>query len=310
MIAWARAHLRAQKSALRSSYKTPLPTLMTAFVVGISIALPTCLYLLTRNLDGLVISHDDSRQISVFIRHDLDEDAALDVLANVEQRTDVHRVELISKSAALQDLKTMSGVGGMTEMLDQNPLPVTLLIEPAQTLTDAADLSALADELLAMPEVEDIRLDIVWMQRLDAIIELARRAMWLAAVLLGLAVLLTIGNTIRLIVLSQAEEIEVTNRVGGSDSFIRRPFLYRGLLLGLLGAGVALALVAVVRGLIEPRVHKLTEAYGYDYAIRGIGWDAVGIVVAAGCLLGVVAAWFAVRRHLRNLRPSRQFVEM
>lgn len=310
MIGWLGAHVRAARFSAVRSLRNPLPTLMTIVVVGISLALPTCLYLLTRNLDGLIAGRDDSRQISVFVDRTLDEDVALDVLADLELLPEIRRVELISRAAALEDLKTMSGVGGIAEMLDVNPLPVTILVEPSTELVSSQALDALAQKLKAIPEVEDIRLDIVWMQRLDAMIQLVRRAMWLAAVLLGLAVLLTIGNTIRLIVLNHADEIEVTNLVGGADRFIRRPFLYRGLILGLCGALIALALVTLVRALIEPRVQQLTEAYGYVHSVEGLGVEAIGSILLAGSVLGVLAAWLAVRRHLRGLRPGRQAENM
>lgn len=306
MIGWLRAHLRAAKFSAVRALRSPLPTLMTVVVVGISLALPACLYLLTSNLDGLIAGRDDSRQISVFVDRALDEDVALDVLADLELLPEIRRVELISRAAALEDLKTISGVGDITEMLDVNPLPVTILVEPSPELITGQALDALAQKLKAIPEVEDIRLDIVWMQRLDAMIQLVRRAMWLAALLLGLAVLLTIGNTIRLIVLNHADEIEVTNLVGGADRFIRRPFLYRGLILGLFGALVALALVTLVQALIEPRVQQLTEAYGYLHSVEGLGFEAIGSILLAGSGLGVIAAWLAVRRHLRGLRPGRQ----
>jgi len=310
MIRWIAAHGQAASFALRRTIGSPMPSLMTIVVVGISLALPACLYLLTRNLDGLIAGRDDSRQISVFVNQQLDEDAALDVLANLEVRPDIRRVELVSRQAALEDLKMMSGVSGIVEMLDINPLPVTILVEPDPSLTTTESLNELAVQLKAIPEVEDIRLDIVWMQRLDAIIELVRRAMWVAAALLGLAVLLTIGNTIRLIVSNHSQEIQITNLVGGTDRFIRRPFLYRGLTLGLSGAVIALLLVTLVRGLIEPRVRQLADAYGYDYSLQGLGWDAIGVIVGAGCLLGLIAAWLAVRRHLRSLRPGRLLVEL
>jgi len=304
MIRWIESHGRAASFAVRRTFASPLPSLMTLVVVGISLALPACLYLLTRNLDGLIAGRDDSRQISIFVDQQLDEDAALDVLANLEVRPDIRRVELVSRQAALEDLKMMSGVSGITEMLDINPLPVTILVEPDPSVDTTEALNELAVALKAIPEVEDIRLDIVWMQRLDAIIQLVRRSMWVAAALLGLAVLLTIGNTIRLIVSNHAEEIQVTNLVGGTNGFIRRPFLYRGLTLGLLGSLVALLLVTLVRGLIEPRVRQLADAYGYEYSLQGLGWDAIGVIVLAGGLLGLTAAWLAVRRHLRSLRPG------
>ncbi len=306
MIGWLGAHLRAARFSAQRALRSPLPTLMTVVVVGISLALPTCLYLLTRNLDGLIAGRDDSRQISVFVDRALDEDVAGDVLLDLEVFPEIRRVELVSRAAALEDLKTMSGVSGIVEMLDVNPLPVTILVEPSADLIGAQELDALAQKLKAIPEVEDVRLDIVWMQRLDAMVQLVRRAMWVAALLLGLAVLLTIGNTIRLIVLNHADEIEVTNLVGGADRFIRRPFLYRGLILGLLGALVALALVALVRGVIEPRVRQLSEAYGYAHSVQGLGLEAVGAIILAGGGLGIIAAWLAVRRHLRGLRPARQ----
>ena len=174
-------------------------------------------------------------------------------------------------------------------------------MRPAGT---GADLDRLVEELDALEETALVQLDTEWLERLRAILDLARRVVDVTTVLLGLAVIVVIGNTIRLEIGNRREEIEIIKLVGGSDGYIRRPFLYLGLCYGL-GAGVLAALIIILGlGLVASPARALMELYGSDYRLAGLSLSDTAWLLGVGGFLGWAGAGIAVARHLREIEPS------
>ena len=213
----------------------------------------------------------------------------------------MERAELLSRSDALAEFRAYSGFGGALDLLDENPLPHALIVRPAGT---GADLDRLVEELDALEETALVQLDTEWLERLRAILDLARRVVDVTTVLLGLAVIVVIGNTIRLEIGNRREEIEIIKLVGGSDGYIRRPFLYLGLCYGL-GAGVLAALIIILGlGLVASPARALMELYGSDYRLAGLSLSDTAWLLGVGGFLGWAGAGIAVARHLREIEPS------
>jgi cell division transport system permease protein len=148
-----------------------------------------------------------------------------------------------------------------------------------------------------------VQIDTEWVARLQSILLLIARAVDIASVLLGLAVVLVIGNTIRLEINNRSDEIEVMKLVGGSDGFIRRPFLYLGFCYGLVGAVAAAALIGLALTLISAPVRALAALYASDYAVRGLTLVDTLSLLGGGAVLGWAGAWLAAARHLRQIEP-------
>jgi cell division transport system permease protein len=228
-------------------------------------------------------------------------DAARRTARAIEARDDVEGVTFIDRDTALEEFRERSGFGEALEALDSNPLPHALLVRPASGL--GADVEALAKAVGALPEVELVQIDTAWVARLRAILALTSRLVDLATVLLGLAVAIVVGNTIRLEINSRSTEIEVTKLVGGTDAFIRRPFLYLGLCYGLAGALVAGAVVMLGLLLLGPPVRTLAALYGSGFALRGLSLTETAFLLLGGALLGWAGAGLAAARHLRAIEP-------
>jgi cell division transport system permease protein len=145
--------------------------------------------------------------------------------------------------------------------------------------------------------------DAEWVMRFNAILELLRHLLVIAAALLGVGVLAVIGNTIRLEIQARRAEIEVTKLVGGSNSYVRRPFLYTGMLYGLGGALLAWGIVAITVVILGAPVATLARLYGSRYLLRGPSPDDIGILLGAGVVLGWLGAWISAARHLRDIEP-------
>lgn len=280
----------------------PFASLLTILVIATALALPAGLRVAVNNADAVSDSWQSAADFTVYLKLDVSEEAARRTARSIEERADVAGVTVIDRDAALAEFRAKSGFGEALDALDGNPLPHTLVVHPASGI--AGDVEALADAMAALPETELVQVDTAWVGRLRAMLALAGRLVDFATVLLGLAVAIVVGNTIRLEINNRSVEIEVTKLVGGTDGFIRRPFLYLGLCYGLAGAAVALLVVAVGLLLLGPPVRALAALYGSGFALTGLSLRESGILLLGGAFLGWAGAGLAAARHLRAIEPK------
>jgi cell division transport system permease protein len=302
--AWGDNHARALLFSLGKLYRSPVATLLTVTVIAIALALPTGLLLLLANLERLGGGLESSTTISAFTTQQVQDSAAARLAREITDWPEVGAVEFRSREQALAEFRERSGLGAALDALDENPLPAVLLVTPTAATAEPEALAGLVERLQALPEVEFAQLDTLWVQRLFAIMNVGRRGVEVIALLLGLAVLLVVGNTIRLDIQNRREEIVVTKLIGATDAFIRRPFLYGGLWYGLLGGGLAVLIVSVSLLALQGPVSHLAGLYDSSFRLSGPGpLDVLGLLVA-GTLLGLGGSWIAVGRHLREIEPS------
>jgi cell division transport system permease protein len=301
---YLRHHARACAGSLGELARAPFATLLTIAVIGITLALPSGLYLLIANLQQVSRGWEASGQISLFLKREVTEAAAQSLAERIRRTPGVARVEHISRAQALAEFRRLSGLGAALDALKENPLPAVLVVHPASGHAGPERLEHLAHELGKRGEVELVQLDLDWVRRLHAMLNLAERAVLLLAVLLGLAVLLITGNTIRLAVLSRRDEIEVVKIVGGTNAFVRRPFLYAGVLQGITGAGAAWVLVTLGLLWLSGPVQELAGLYGSGFRPRGLEAGATAGLLAAGGVLGWLGSRLAVGRHLYQTDPK------
>ena len=280
----------------------PVGSTMTVVVIAIALALPAGMRVLVNNIDALSGSWAGAIDFSAYLRLDVDTERAIELADDVEQRADVAQVTYVSREDALAEFKSYSGFGDALDALDDNPLPHALVVRPAGD--SRAEIQTLADALEALPEVDFVQIDTAWVERLRAIVLLVERIVDIATVLLALAVVLVIGNTIRLEINNRRTEIEVVKLVGGSDAFIRRPFLYMGLSYGLTGAILAMLTISISLLLIAEPVRALAGLYGSAYELRGLTAREAGLLLGSGAILGWLGAGIATARHLRAIEPT------
>jgi cell division transport system permease protein len=295
-------HLREAVGSLGRLTRSPLSNLMTAAVIGIALALPGALHVALKNVQQLTGRWDALNPISLYLKTGVDEKTASDLARELEQRPDIEQVTLIGREEALEEFRRLSGFGEALDTLGENPLPVVLVVHPA-TNRDMASVRLLHGELATLPQVELAQLDMEWLQRLQAMTHIARRAVLLLAVLFGLAVLLVVGNTIRLDIRNRHEEIELTKLIGATDAFIRRPFLYGGLWYGLSGAFIALVLVTLFVLSLSGPVEHLASLYSSGFGVTGLSWWEAAILLSAGGALGLLGSWLSVSHHLKAIEP-------
>lgn len=297
-------HAQVALNSLGRLFREPVGALMTVAVIAIALALPSGLYLLTTNLQKLSTHWDGDTTISVFMRQSAtpsDSEALAKQLADWPEIAAVH---LITPDAALAEFSNLSGFGDALDLLDENPLPAVLALKPATDLGDADTTDALLQRLRTQPGVDLVQLDLQWVKRFNAIVHLARQGIGLIAALLGLAVLLIVGNTIRLEIQNRHAEIEITQLIGATPGFIRRPFLYSGVWYGFAGALLAWLLVEVAIWALGGPVRELAGLYDSGYRLAAFSVSESALLLGAGMLLGLAGAFLAVGRHLGRLEPS------
>jgi cell division transport system permease protein len=297
-------HFHVLTQSLSQLGRAPLSTLMATTVIGIALALPALLYVSLSKIQSIGASWQESAQISLFLRDRVNEHGALSLQAELKRWPEISSVKYISREQALEQFRKNSGLGDVVAMLDENPLPAVLVVYPKLDENTTLDTEVLLSKLRARSEVELAQLDLEWVQRLHALIELANRAVTVLGVLLALAVLFVIGNTIRMAIQNRRDEIEVVKLIGGSDAFVRRPFLYNGIWYGLFGSLLAWLLVNTLLLLLDGPVRQLATLYGSDFSLGLVGIKTTLLLLLVGPLLGLVGAWLVAGRHIRAIEPS------
>ena len=295
---YLRHHLTCLVTSLQDLKATPFTNLMTIFVIGIALALPASLTILLNNVGGQLADWGDYSQLSVFLKLEADDKAAINLQHRLEQMPAVASTEFISREEALAEFDAVSGFGNLLSELPENPLPHVLLVTPKASLTPTA-IQRLKYQLAKQSGVESVQYDLDWIKRLLGIIELGNRFAWFLGVLLGLGVLLIVSNTIRLMVQHRQDEIDIIRLIGATNGFVRRPFLYTGLWLGLFGSLGACIIIQSGLSLLKPSVAKLSELYQAAFALPGITLSQIAIIVAIGTILSVVGSWVIVQQQLR-----------
>jgi cell division transport system permease protein len=299
--AWIEAHRSSLADSVRRLGKQPIGSFFTCLVMAIALSLPMGLSLLLNNVERLGGSWQRAAQISLYLQLDASANEGQGLVTQIKQLPGVADAEYISREQALNEFQQQSGLGEALKELPENPLPGVVLVTPQQV--DKAALEALRTRLAELPKVQQAQLDLVWVERLAAILKLGDRFVFGLTVLLVGALLLVIGNTIRLHIENRRVEIEVIKLVGGTDSYVRRPFLYMGALYGL-GAGVlSWGVLAFGLDWLNEAVVKLAGLYGSNFSLGGVpAADGLSLLLGA-VLLGYIGAWIAVARHLRELAP-------
>ncbi|HEC53542.1 hypothetical protein LCGC14_0200260 [marine sediment metagenome] len=301
---WLGSHRASSRQALLQVQRYPFSSALTVLVMTIALALPMGLSVLINQVEQLGVNWQEAAQISVYLNDDVSAEKQQEQLAAVKQLSGVASAQLLDKELALAEFQQNSGMGDALLQLSYNPLPSVIVVTPASIEGGAAALEPLRDRLAAMDGVEQVQIDLLWVERLASILGMLERFTGGLGLLLIIALLLVMTNTIRLAIESRREEILVVKLVGGTDAFVRRPFLYIGVLYGLLAGVFAWLLLAAGLAWLNVTVEQVAKLYQSDFALIGMPWRDGLTLVGGAMLLGLVGAWLAVGQHVRAIEPS------
>ncbi|MDJ0833882.1 MAG: permease-like cell division protein FtsX, partial [Gammaproteobacteria bacterium] len=220
----------------------------------------------------------------------------------LKTQADIADTQLIPRSQALQEFKQHSGFGSSLEHLEDNPLPHTVIVQPVSEI-DTLTIKTLLSKLESMPAVDIAKLDTEWLERLFTLLDLAKRGVIIISLLFSFAVLLIIGNTIRLDIQNRYQEIVVTKLIGATDAFIRRPFLYGGVWYGLFGGLLSWLIVELSAIALSGPFARLNLLYQAEFDLMTFSFSDFMILITASTVLGLAGSWLAVARHLSEIEP-------
>lgn len=303
LASWADNHVQALRFSLGKFFQAPVSSLMTSLVIAIALALPAALSIVLSNVQAVSASWDVTGNVTLYLKGTVEDSDGAALASELNNHVAVESTRFIGRDEALATFRQLSGFGGVLDALDDNPLPAAIVLRPTVEASSAEQLQALADELGRHDDVEAAQVDLEWVQRLNAILEFIQRGVVIVACLLGLAVLLVVGNTIRLDIHARREEIVVIKLIGATDAFVRRPFLYGGLLYGSFGGLLSALLVVLALGFLDSPSSYLASLYGSETGLVKIDFGAIGVLIALSALLGLAGSWLSVGRHLREVEP-------
>ena len=300
--AWSRHHRQLFRSTLITLLNQPGALLITWLVIGIALSLPILLSLALRE-----ISEADTRQViqpamSVYLSVPSESETAQALLKRLRASSAVGEVRLITEQAALAEFSSLAGFGDVLNAFSENPLPGIIEVVPRER--DGAGIKLLAQQIAGQDGVDQVSFDAAWLERLSAILGILERMLYALGVLFSGAVVLIIGNTLRLTIENQRGEIEITKLFGGSDSFVQRPFIYRGFWLGFGGALLAFFIIQSSLLYLSGPVERLAQSYRSNFALEALNFgESIGLF-ALGALLGILGSWVSVWRYLKQIQPK------
>lgn len=296
MKSWLTQHSQALKLVLRRFKANLLNTLFICLAIGVTLALPSIMYTVLSSLSGLANNVKSESQISVFLSADQASGTATAIKAALEKNALVKSFKFVSKEDALKQLETATANNNVLSSLEQNPLPDAFFIAPKNL--DAASIESLKSELANLEGIEEVVVDGAWIKRLNYLILIGQKAMVIITSLLGFALVAVIGNTILMQILTQQAEIELSQLIGATKSFIRRPFLYLGALYGLIGGLFALLITYAVISVFNQSLNTLAREYQTDFSINLPDITSGSVVCLLSLIVGLVSAYFAVSKSL------------
>ncbi len=307
MIVWLTRHLQTMVGSLGELSRNPFSSLLSISVIAIALALPGGMFAALDNVHKFTSEFEHGAKISLFLTPEISIKQAKVLQISLSQHKDIKRIEIITPDQAMEEFKLKSGLKEALDSLSENPLPVVLLAYPKDEVARSPKkLAGLINELGKLKPVELSQFDLEWIKRLTAFLQLATRAVWVIAIILGLGVFLVIGNTIRLAIVNRQEEIRIIKLIGGTDAFVRRSFVYSGMLQGLFGGLLALLVIFLLFSFTSKPVSSLSSMYSIDITLDSLQFLPSMILVSSGALLGWLSARVTVGVYLRQFEPGKQ----
>jgi len=294
-------------STLGDMARSLTTTINTILIIPITFLLPSLLYVIIKSSEGLSDSWQGRPQISVFLQKQVSDSEAQLIFQEIQLHPSIELAEFITPKQALEEFRLLSGSANLEEelaFLGSNPLPPSIVLMPSKAEAKPASLSTLKDQLSKIEGIDSIRLDLDWTERFNAILNVVKRVGLLLSGLLALALVLIVGGTIKLLIYNRRDEIEITKLVGGTNTFVRRPFLYYGGLFGLFGSIVTLIFLRLAAELVEQPLAQLASLYQRQSLLYSLqAWELLSLILI-GTILGWLAARWSVAQHLWKIKPQ------
>jgi cell division transport system permease protein len=300
MNSWLNHHSQALKLVLSRMRSNKLSTLMICLVVAVAMCIPGLFYVGVDHLSTLTNHMQDETEISLFLKLDTSADTLAEIDKLLAKNDAIKQFRLVTKDEAWQKLKSQSDANNAVYQLTKNPLPDAFFIQAKST--DPEALEKLRNELQNIKGVEQALLNTEWAKRLATILTLGKKIILFIAILLAIALLVIIGNTVRMQILTQKDEIEVSKLMGATTSFIKTPFLYAGILYGLFGGLLAILMIAGVIEIFNYSVAQISRLYSSDFSLSLFNTNLFFTIIGSAIVIGWVGSYLAVTRSIASIK--------
>ncbi|WP_440905775.1 permease-like cell division protein FtsX [Catenovulum sp. SX2] len=304
IIAFFVGNIRHWLVALGDIWRDPIPSILTVAVLGVSLTLPSIMYVVAKNAQSVEQHWQSAAEISLFLHTDLSDKQIQTFVKQVQLHAKVEKVTFVSNEQALDEFEQLSGFGDALSLLEANPLPNVLIVIPLAEYALASPAADLLTELEQMREVEFGKLDIEWLRRLNAVLSLIKDTMGSLGLLLCVSVVLIVGNTIRLSIINRKEEIEVLKLVGATDGFIQRPFLFTGLWYGFFGGLIAWLSIEIMLYYLSGSIVRIADLYQSDFRLSGLSVAEMVNLLLISMGLGLSGSYLVVRKQILLIEPD------
>lgn len=310
MFTYFTRHLQVMFATLGDMRRTPMASINTVLIIGIALLLPCLLFVAIKSAQSVNTHWQGRPQITIFMETEISNSAAQALFQEIQLHPSIELAEFVSPDAALAEFRILSrqnsdiSLEQEIEFLGTNPLPPSIVVMPELASAQPETLLALKDQLQSFDGIDSIRLDLEWTDRFNAILNVLTRISVLLSGLLAVGIIVIIGNTIKLLIFNRRHEIEITKLVGGTDVFVRRPFLYYGTLFGFFGALLTLGLLMLAANLVNEPLSRLADLYQSSILLYQLSSLDMLSIVVGGSAIGWLAARWSVAQHLRNIQPT------
>ncbi len=305
MNIWLSNHINAIGNALGQFRRSPGHFFFNILVLAMTLVLPFGGITLLDNIQSVTRQLSVSPEISVFLKMDASaaDAAATELSINRIFQSQNQNIELIlvTKDAALQSLQKKTGLADVIDSLGNNPLPDSYIIrlkDGAENRNISIQIELAAAQLQKIPSIDKVQVDSDWAKRLAALLSVMRMGLLFLATILSVVIIVVTFNTVRLQVLMHLDEITVSWHIGASRAYIRRPFYYMGIFLGLFSGIIALVLIDVCLYPFNTVIIELAQLYGSSFQLMPLSPAISAILLAGSASLGWLGAILSVNRQL------------
>ncbi|MFN6872673.1 permease-like cell division protein FtsX, partial [Proteus mirabilis] len=212
----------AWRNTMADFLRQPLSSFLTVMVVAISLTLPSICYIVWKNVSTAAEQWYPTPQLTVYLDKSLDDSLAQATIKNIEALDKVEEVNYLSRQDSLVEFRSWSGFSSALDMLEENPLPAVAIVTPVMDPNDEQLMVNLRDAVANIAGVDEVRMDDSWFTRLSTLTSLVGQIAMVIGSLMIVALLLVIGNSVRLNIFSRRDTINVMKLIGATDGFIMR----------------------------------------------------------------------------------------